>query len=286
MSDITQFISYLNQYSDLARSNRYKVYFTCPRGIQWNNTLSGSDSSVSENLSLQCESAELPGRTFAVRDTRTYGPSRKTPFQTTYNDLSLTFFCTGNSNNLLTFINRIATGFAVKGLSGIVGNAIASELGDLAGGFLKLIEGQQGTDNNGMWERQFFDDWMESVQDTENGSFNFNYAEDYVTNITVCHYDAQNQPTVAYKYQDAFPVSIEHQTMSWADDGILKLTVTFAYWKATRHTGPMGNDSLLMNPIANLIDTVATKITGSAKVGRIGRDLLSANPLARILNEF
>lgn len=46
---------------------------------------------VLRDLSYLCEAAELPGRGFMNIDVRYYGPSFKMPFQTTYEDLNLTF---------------------------------------------------------------------------------------------------------------------------------------------------------------------------------------------------
>jgi len=54
----------------------------------------GANSSMSRYLALQCESAELPGRTFQTADVKIYGPTFKVPYQTQYGDTSLTFLCT------------------------------------------------------------------------------------------------------------------------------------------------------------------------------------------------
>ena len=53
-------------------------------------------SSISRYLSLQCESAELPGRNIGTADVKIYGPSFKVPTSTSYNDMNLTFLCTND----------------------------------------------------------------------------------------------------------------------------------------------------------------------------------------------
>ena len=53
-----------------------------------------SNSSLSRYLALQCESAELPGKTLATADVKVYGPTFKVPYQTQYSDMNLTFLCT------------------------------------------------------------------------------------------------------------------------------------------------------------------------------------------------
>jgi hypothetical protein len=55
-----------------------------------------SNSSLTRYLALQCESAELPGRTTATADVKIYGPTFKVPYQTQYTDTTLTFLCTND----------------------------------------------------------------------------------------------------------------------------------------------------------------------------------------------
>ena len=53
-----------------------------------------ANSSMSRYLALQCETAELPGKTVQTADVKIYGPTFKVPYQTQYADTSLTFICT------------------------------------------------------------------------------------------------------------------------------------------------------------------------------------------------
>ena len=53
-----------------------------------------SNPSLSRYLSLQCESAELPGKNIITADAKVYGPGYKVPYQTQYNDISLSFLAT------------------------------------------------------------------------------------------------------------------------------------------------------------------------------------------------
>lgn len=55
-----------------------------------------SNPSLTRYLSLQCESAELPGKTLQTADVKIYGPTFKVPYQTMYGDTSLTFLCTND----------------------------------------------------------------------------------------------------------------------------------------------------------------------------------------------
>lgn len=55
-----------------------------------------SNASLSRYLALQCETAELPGRTLLTQESKVYGPSFKVPYQSQYNDINLGFICTND----------------------------------------------------------------------------------------------------------------------------------------------------------------------------------------------
>jgi hypothetical protein len=55
-----------------------------------------SNASLSRYLALQCETAELPGRTLITADAKVYGPTYKVPYQSQYNDINLGFICTND----------------------------------------------------------------------------------------------------------------------------------------------------------------------------------------------
>ena len=51
------------------------------------------DSDGSKLLSLLCNQAQLPGRSFATNEYTTHGPIRKVPYQSIYDDMDLSFYC-------------------------------------------------------------------------------------------------------------------------------------------------------------------------------------------------
>ena len=71
--------------NELARPNRFDVVLTVP------SIIFGGSSRI---LTYRCENAQLPARTFATTEQKTYGPIEKFPYLTTYNDLDLTFIVT------------------------------------------------------------------------------------------------------------------------------------------------------------------------------------------------
>jgi hypothetical protein len=64
------------------------------KGIEDSPQSISSSPSISRYLALQCESAELPGRSILTTDVKIYGPTFKVPYQTQYDEITLTFLCT------------------------------------------------------------------------------------------------------------------------------------------------------------------------------------------------
>ena len=81
---------------DLARNSRFDVSIPVPL------TLIPYVTSARQ-LNYRCENANLPGRTFATADQRTYGPVEKYPYLTTYNDLDLTFIVSDDMREKILF---------------------------------------------------------------------------------------------------------------------------------------------------------------------------------------
>ena len=81
---------------DLARNNKFDVSIPIPL------TLIPYISSA-KSLNYRCESANLPGRTFATTEQKTYGPVEKYPYLNTYTDIDLTFIVDDNMEQKLFF---------------------------------------------------------------------------------------------------------------------------------------------------------------------------------------
>jgi hypothetical protein len=204
MSNISNFISSINKYSDLARSDRFKVFiYPGPNKLTSVLGILGT-----EELSLRCEEAELPGRTIATADLRTYGPIIRYPTQTTYNDLSLTFLCTSN----------------LKGTSstGLKEKMIFEDWMDL----VNPTPNSFGFRSDAFW--------------------NMNYKTDYAADIIIRHYDTvDNRPSYSVKIFDAFPIAINQVSLGWGTEGIIRLIVTFAYTRWTRISSSTITSSLI-----------------------------------------
>jgi hypothetical protein len=70
--------------TDLARPSRFDVNVPIPIGLL-------PYREIGRTLKMRCENAELPGRSISTTSMKIYGVEEKFPYQTTYNDTSLTF---------------------------------------------------------------------------------------------------------------------------------------------------------------------------------------------------
>jgi hypothetical protein len=109
--DMDTFRSVMSDYGSLAKSCRFAVRIL-PTGVD--NPLK-QYYDMFEDLIYLCEVAEFPGRGFQNVDLRYYGPSFKMPFQTSYEDMNLTFLCRAQSperqlfDDWMDLINPVTT---------------------------------------------------------------------------------------------------------------------------------------------------------------------------------
>jgi hypothetical protein len=96
--------NFLSSFTDdLARPSRFKVKINIPAKL--NGIIDA------QTLSLRCENAQLPGRTISTSDLKIYGPSEKFPYQSAYEDITLTFIVGGSMlektvfNEWMNYIN-------------------------------------------------------------------------------------------------------------------------------------------------------------------------------------
>lgn len=92
---------------------------------------------------------------------------------------------------------------------------------------------------NGSYERQMFDDWMECINPTN--TFDFNYTDNYMCQLDVFTFSdgglnaGATAPVATYSWSllKAWPSLVNPQPVTWADQDILKLSVSFyyRYWR-------------------------------------------------------
>ena len=82
----------------LAFNNRYSVVINTPRVFFTNN------SAEARQVSLRCEAATIPGRSFSTTPYRYYGPARNMPYEPIYaGEINLTYLISRNMQERLFF---------------------------------------------------------------------------------------------------------------------------------------------------------------------------------------
>ena len=91
-----QFITALDKGKGLAPLNRFVAKIKFPDALK--------PQAPTEELSLVCDSAPMPGRTIATAELRHYGPTRKVAREMTYGEFSLGFIMTNTHSARNSFL--------------------------------------------------------------------------------------------------------------------------------------------------------------------------------------
>lgn len=179
----TEFLSYLNRYG-VAKTSHFRLFVPAFKGEQF--------SDIDRLLGLRCEATELPGRQLVSNDSRTYGPTYKTPYQSLYQEITLNFIETGN--------------FMIRG---------------------------------------FFETWISLIFNPSTNKLA--YPNTYRFDTSLTQYDVmvldEKSPrsslrtTAVWNMYNSFPTAINQMPVSWAEDGLHRVTVTMAYEWYTLLTG-------------------------------------------------
>lgn len=102
-TDIQYFLSNSDKYGTFLKSSRFIV-----RIMPIGGAVAGLINGYNRDLMYLCEAAEMPGRSFMLAEQRYYGPSHKIPFQSSYDDINLTFICRSESRERRLFDDWMA----------------------------------------------------------------------------------------------------------------------------------------------------------------------------------
>ena len=193
MSFVDRFLGHFAKHKDFSRPSKFEVEIYLGGKLEGGRSPLQNVLPIPYDLKFQCEAAELPGYNFDTVEGRIYGAPYAVAARPAFNDLRLTFICSGD-----------------------------------------------------LWEKRFFDTWQEFIMPKNN--YLVKYRDEYVTNLKVFQYldmadskgdDATGEnvkPKRSYiaEFIEAFPTSIEPITLTWADDNISRLAVTFKYnfWRS------------------------------------------------------
>lgn len=194
------------QYTDfLASLGQYGIAKTSHFSLSIPIVIRGSDGSVlfsdmDRLMGLRCESAELPGRQLISNDSRTYGPTYKTPYQSLYQETTFNFLETD------TFLIRT---FFEAWMS-IIFNPTTNMLA---------------------FPETYHSDITLRQYDVVDGSRPHSVKETVTP--------PSNLETIAkWEMFNAFPTSVNQMPVSWSEDGLHRTTVTMAFEWYQLITGP------------------------------------------------
>jgi hypothetical protein len=152
------------------------------------------DPSEEESLMIRTDAVEIPGRSLMTAEHKfsNYGPINKVPYGgQVYGDVTLTV-----------------------------------------------------TMSQDMREKEYFEIWQDKITNTgafEDGflssrfekyvasKFNTNYFDSYIGVVTIRQYGSNGELHSIHTLQEAYPIIISPISMSWGQDDIAKINVTFAY---------------------------------------------------------
>lgn len=83
-----------------------------------------------------------------------------------------------------------------------------------------------------MREKELFDNWIAYINPKNN--YNFRFRNEYSTDVNIYQYSeisGQSGPEATYKatLRQAYPINVQALPLSWSEDNIHRLAVTFAY---------------------------------------------------------
>ncbi len=142
-------------------------------------------------LALRCEATELPGRQLVSNDSRTYGPTYKTPYQSLYQELTLNFLETGD--------------FFIRDFFETWMNNIFNSLTNLLN-----------------YPRNYRAD----VSLTQYDVFSTASKPSAKGELPP---DASLDTIATWHIIDAFPTAVNQMPLAWSEDGLHRVTVTLAY---------------------------------------------------------
>ena len=195
------------RHKGLAKTARFLVRIS-PEGNPENHLLRGAmgPNGILEDLQYLCESSEFPSKGFMNADVRFYGPNEKFPFQTQFDDITMTFLCRSE------FYER-----------------------EFFDDWMYLINPSQSFNFN---YRQEYSCKIELFQLAEYSlnEVGLSPGEGGGTNAPT----PTEAPKATYKFtlHEAWPINISPMPLVWSDDNFQRMAVTFTFFKWTREGEP------------------------------------------------
>lgn len=189
--NINNFTASINK-KGILKNNRFEAQIDFAK----DSYLSKSKALDSGLLTLRCDSATLPGLSFATADGPPrlgYGPVEKHPYVPVFEDLALTFVVDAGSQIHKMFYDWV--------------------------GCIVNFEGQGATILNK----------ASTKHPTKAVAYEVGYRDKYAATLTVRVYRDTNKPSMTFTAYNAFPLGMPQLSMNWNEGDILRLNIPFAY---------------------------------------------------------
>lgn len=189
----------------------------------------GLYNSLLRDMTYLCEAAEFPGRGFMNVDVRYYGPNFKSPFQTTYEDLNLTFLVRDS------FLER-----------------------QLFDDWLELIN------PTNTYNFSYKKDYICSIDLFQMSEVGISNAAAGPFRSDSGLSEAQYR----FTFEEAWPILVNPMPVNWAEDNFNRLTVAFTYkkWHRERLDGKLLSSYNLVEGAQNVV-TDPTSIPDILNIG-------------------
>lgn len=238
--NVNRFISHFDSHAGYARTSKFEVRIALPE------RLVGAGSM--EELSLQCEAAELPGYTVNTVESKIFGAPTYIAGTPAFGDISLTFICAGDLwekkffDAWLDLIIPKNT-YLVKYKKDYQTNITIHQFSDYssenykppnAGIGEKLNQIIQNNPNTARLADSLLNNSLSKISNVLN-------KVDAITNKPTSNPNMKGTETYSCKLVNAFPVTVNAMPLNWANDDIHKLTVVFKYdkWLNTAQPEPL-----------------------------------------------
>jgi hypothetical protein len=200
-----QFLSGLRR-GGVSKTSHFQLAIPLLPGLS--TTFGGHDRA----MALRCEAAELPGRQLVSNDSKVYGPTYKTPYESSYQETTLTFLETRE-----LFIRQFFESWMDS-----------------------IFESRTNLLNYPSYYRtdvQLVQYDMFSTKDiaTSNGGFGT---------------DATLDVIAIWNLVQAFPTAVNQMPLAWSEDGFHRVSVTmaFEYYRISQPTKPVEPISTSASP--------------------------------------
>lgn len=96
-----------------------------------------------------------------------------------------------------------------------------------------------------MRDKALFDDWIDYINPKT--TYDFRFRREYSTSVHVWQFEENGKPSYVATLNKAYPINVNPMPLSWAEDNIHRLQVTFCYvdWRKLDDPRPTGSANSL-----------------------------------------